>query len=265
MAMRNMLAAGAILAVLILIAAVVIFTGGDDDDGEEQAVIPTPTVADQGQAETSPEAEETPEFSDPGGTPQDSDAATDEDAGVLPTATQVEPGDPAPAPEPPFEGAFGFGTEAGEDVIAEIDIDIPPSGEGLPDGSGTAEQGAEVYAAECAHCHGQTGTEGGLGPVLVSEEPGTWESGMPKTIGNYWPYATTIWDYVNRSMPFDHPGSLEPDDVYAVTAFLLAENDIIAGDEEMNAETLPQVEMPNQPNFVPCWPDECRDEFVQSP
>jgi cytochrome c len=228
MALRNtLLLAGVVVAVIVIgLVGLVLLR---DDDGE-------PTASDA----TSP---------------QPGTSVVQEPA--RPTATQPEAGDPASAPSPPAEGLFGFGQAADDELVAEWDIDIPPDGSGLPDGSGTAGEGAEVYAAECAACHGETGREGGLGPVLVSE-PGPWEPGMPRTIGSYWPYATTVYDYVHRAMPFDHPGSLDPDQVYAVTAYLLAENGVIAEDQEMNAETLPQVEMPNQPNFFPCWPEECR-------
>lgn len=250
---RSLLPAGLIVGVLVLIGAIVLFTMDDDDDGDS---------ADNGQAQvvSTPTGEpQTPPAGTPGALPtgeQPQPGAEEE----VPTPTQPEPGDPAPAPEPPSADTFGYGTEADDDTIAAIDIDIPPSGEGLPEGSGTPEEGAEVYAAECAFCHGPTGAEGGIGPQLVSE-PGPWQVGMPRTIGSWWPYATTVWDYTYRAMPFDQPGSLEPDQVYAVTAYLLEQNGIIGADEEMNAETLPQVQMPNQPTFIPCWPDGCVDEF----
>lgn len=246
MASRSLaLIAGVVALVVVAVVAAVLLVGDDDGDDEETAQ--EPTAAEAGQEPTESELDPTePVVAD----------ATQQELGIS-TATVPEAGTPAPAPSPPFEGAFGFGQEAGEDVVSAIDIDIPPSGAGLPDGSGTPGEGEEVYAAECAACHGETGREGGLGPVLVSE-PGPWQEGMPRTIGSYWPYATTVYDYINRAMPFDEPGTLDPDEVYAVTAYLLWQNQIIGENDDMNAETLPTVEMPNQPNFFPCWPEECR-------
>lgn len=183
---------------------------------------------------------------------------------TTPEPTEAASETPRPAPTPAEAGLFGFGQTADEQTIAEVDIDIPPDGSGLPDGSGTPDEGADVYAEVCASCHGETGREGGIGGALVSE-PGPYEVGMPRTIGSYWPYATTIYDYVNRTMPFDNPGSLTPDEVYALVAYLLHENQVINEDEEMNAETLPQVEMPNYNNFESCWPDECRPDVTPTP
>lgn len=165
---------------------------------------------------------------------------------------------PVPGEGPHSGGEIG--SAAVDDRIAALDIDVRPGGEGLPEGSGTAEEGAEVYARNCARCHGANGTEGGVGPVLVSE-PGPWQPGMPVTIGTYWPYAETVFDYVRRAMPFDNPGSLTDEEVYAVVAWLLSENQIVESDAEMNAETLPQVEMPNRDSFFSCWPQECRPDI----
>jgi len=151
---------------------------------------------------------------------------------------------------------YGFGTPATTEEIAAWDIDIMPDGEGLPPGRGTAAEGAEIYAVQCAACHGFNG-EGGLNDRLVvhsrneafpdADDP---NSGQHRTIGNYWPYATTVFDYVRRSMPFNLPGSLEDDEVYALTAHLLYLNNIIPEEAEMNAETLPQVTMPARGKFV---------------
>ncbi|MGE0227692.1 MAG: c-type cytochrome [Dehalococcoidia bacterium] len=152
-----------------------------------------------------------------------------------------------------------IGSEAAESDIQPIDIDVHPDGEGLPDGSGTVSRGADVYAARCAACHGQDGRNPTVGPQLVSE-PGPWQPGMPKTIGSYWPYATTLYDYIHRAMPFNEPGSLSADEVYAVVAWLLNQNQIVPDDAEMNRDTLPAVEMPNRDNFEACWPDACRPD-----
>jgi len=133
--------------------------------------------------------------------------------------------------------------------LKAIDIDVLPDGRGLPPGSGTAEQGNALYAARCVTCHGATGREGPQ-DVLVGGR-GTLTSAKPlKTVGSYWPYATTVWDYVNRAMPFDHPGTLAADQVYALTAYLLALNGIIGERDVMNEQTLPRVQMPNRTGFV---------------
>jgi cytochrome c len=137
---------------------------------------------------------------------------------------------------------YGFGTPATTEEIAAWDIDVMPDGEGLPAGSGTVAEGAELYAVQCAACHGFNG-EGGLNDRLVMHSPN-------ETVGNYWPYATTVFDYIRRSMPYNLPGSLEDDEVYALTAHLLYLNNIIPEDAEMNAETLPKVEMPARGKFV---------------
>lgn len=151
---------------------------------------------------------------------------------------------------------FGFGRPATLADIAAWDIDVMPDGTGLPEGEGTVDLGARVYATACAACHGATGVEG-PNDKLVGREP---REGFPfgrdpkfsnmRTIGNYWPYATTLYDYIYRAMPFDRPGSLAPDDVYALVAFLLHKNEIIAEDAVMNATTLPAVVMPARDRFV---------------
>lgn len=147
----------------------------------------------------------------------------------------------------------GLGTEVSEAAIAAWDISIAPDGAGLPAGSGRAIEGAEIYAAKCARCHGDGGAGdpadplvGGIGS-LASDAP-------QKTVGSFWPYATTLFDYTRRAMPYDAPQSLSTDEVYAVSAYILAENGIIADDAVMDAETLPAVEMPNRDGFVSWWP-----------
>jgi len=157
------------------------------------------------------------------------------------------------AAEAGYGGPYGFGEPASEAQIAAIDIDAMPDGRGLPPGSGTYEQGEEVYMAKCAACHGED-LQGVLetgGAALIGGR-GSLDSGQPiKTVESYWPYATTLFDYVKRAMPFDSPGSLGDDEVYAVSAFILAKGDIIDRDQVMNAETLAEVEMPNRDGFVP--------------
>jgi len=136
--------------------------------------------------------------------------------------------------------------------LAAWDINILPDGTGLPPGSGTPAQGASVYAAHCAACHGLNG-EGGLANRLVGGEPPT-SMGTRKTIANHWPYATTVFDNIRRSMPFEAPRSLSNDDYYAVVAWILAENNIIEENTVMSAETLPAVRMPNVDRFVFRYP-----------
>ena len=158
---------------------------------------------------------------------------------------------------------YGIGTPATPDQIAALDIDVRPDGMGLPPGSGSAREGAPIYAQKCAPCHGANG-EGGAGDALVGAAPRDgapfgpeyerWRNGRPDvpfTIGNYWPYATTIFDYVRRAMPASAPGTLTADETYALTAWLLAKNEIISESEAMNAETLPRVRMPARARFVP--------------
>lgn len=200
----------------------------------------------------------------PTATPTMTTTPTAEQPDAEATESPTEAGGVALLPTPPpGEGPHGsgeVGRAADDSVIARMDIDVVPGGEGLPDGSGTVADGAEVYALNCARCHGPSGTEAGVGPALVGE-PGPWQPGMAVTIGSYWPYAETVFDYVRRSMPFDAPGSLTDDQVYAVVAWLLHENDVIDADAELNSETLPQVEMPNRDNFFSCWPEECRPDI----
>jgi cytochrome c len=149
---------------------------------------------------------------------------------------------------------FGFGRPATAQEIQAWDIDVMPDGTGLPAGSGTASQGAAIYARRCAACHGRTGSEG-PSDRLVGREP---RQGFPfgrdphwvRTIGNYWPYATTLYDYIRRAMPLQAPGSLQPDEVYGLVAFLLWSNDIIADTAVVNAQTLPRVVMPARDRFV---------------
>ena len=137
--------------------------------------------------------------------------------------------------------------------IAGWDISIAPDGRGLPQGSGTAAQGATVYAQKCQACHGEKGV-GGPNDRLAGGQ-GTLASKTPvRTVGSYWPYATTVFDYVRRAMPFAQPLSLTDSEVYAVTAYLLTVNGIIGEQDVMNAETLPRVKMPNRDSFIPVHP-----------
>lgn len=157
--------------------------------------------------------------------------------------------------EPAWSGA-NLGQPASTTEVQAWDISIGPDGVGLPDGNGTADDGAAVYEAKCLSCHGEAGAGGeNLADALVGGI-GTLGSAKPiKTVGSYWPYATTLFDYIRRAMPFDQPLSLTDDEVYALTAYILWLNDgIVAKDETVNSETLPLIEMPNRDGFVPYWP-----------
>ena len=160
---------------------------------------------------------------------------------------QAEPG------KPPV-----FGAAASAEEIARFDISIPPSGAGLPKGGGSARQGLQVYEQKCMACHGAKGTgkpadalAGGIGS-LATKTP-------VRTVGSYWPYSTTLFDYVRRAMPITNPLSLTDDEVYAVSAYVLFLNGIVGEDAVMNAQTLPQVKMPNRDGFVSDWPPRARN------
>ena len=146
-------------------------------------------------------------------------------------------------------GHFDLGrTPTGEEIRA-WDIDVAPDGIGLPDGGGTVEQGKLLFAQKCAACHGAAG-EGAAADVLVGGIGTLASKSAKRTIGSYWPYATTVFDYVRRAMPLDKPGSLTADEVYALSAWLLYANDIVGVDAVMNAQTLKAVRMPNRDGFI---------------
>ncbi len=147
-----------------------------------------------------------------------------------------------------------LGKPLDEAAIANWDISILPDGTGLPKGSGTSAQGAVVFAEKCAACHGDNG-KGGVAAALVNDRKLAGISASQKTIKNFWPYATTIFDFIRRAMPFTAPRSLSDDEVYALTAYILAENKLIDANDTMNAETLPKVKMPNRDNFIIRFPD----------
>jgi cytochrome c len=137
--------------------------------------------------------------------------------------------------------------------VAGWDVSIAPDGRGLPPGRGTSSQGAIVYQQKCQNCHGEKGS-GQPNDRLVGGH-GTLASKTPvRTIGSYWPYATTVFDYVRRAMPYSQSHSLSDDDVYAVTAYLLHLNGIIAETDVMDAQALPEVKMPNRDNFILAYP-----------
>ena len=144
---------------------------------------------------------------------------------------------------------FGVGRPPTPEEMRNLESAIAPDGTGLPPGSGTVAAGRELFAAQCARCHGPGG-EGGVGARLVGGQ-GTLATPRPlRTVGSFWPYATTLWDYVSRAMPFDRPGLLSPPEVYAAVAFVLNLNGIIDEKQVMDAATLPKVKMPNRDGFV---------------
>ena len=144
---------------------------------------------------------------------------------------------------------FDVGRPPTPEEIRERGSAIAPDGTGLPPGSGTVAAGRDLFAAQCARCHGPDG-EGGVGARLVGGQ-GTLATPRPlKTVGSFWPYSTTLWDYVNRAMPFDKPGLLSPPEVYGAVAYVLHLNGIIREDQVMDATSLPKVRMPNRDGFV---------------
>jgi cytochrome c len=144
---------------------------------------------------------------------------------------------------------YGIGRAATDQEIQAWNIDVAPTGEGLPPGRGTPKEGATLFAARCAGCHGATGQEGPMDRLVGGA--GTLSSQKPiKTIGSYWPYATTLYDYVRRAMPFSAPQSLSPDEVYSVVAWLLYRNGIIAEEFMLDAQSLTGIVMPNRQGFV---------------
>ena len=146
--------------------------------------------------------------------------------------------------------SLGLGRPPTAAEIQAWDIAIGPDGKELPSGQGTAREGATLYREKCSMCHGENGSEGPQ-DVLVGGQ-GSLEAAKPvRTIGSFWPYVTTIYDYVWRAMPFYAPGSLAPDEVYSLTAYLLYLNGIIGENDAINAKTLPQIRMPNRDGFRP--------------
>ena len=147
----------------------------------------------------------------------------------------------------------GLGVPATPAQIASADMSIPPDGTGLPPGSGTPAEGEMIYNTKCVACHGPNGA-GTPADRLVGGH-GTLKDAAPvKTIGSYWPYATTLFDYIRRAMPYPEPHSLTDAEAYALTAYLLELNGIIDAEATMDATSLPKVQMPNRANFVAAYP-----------
>jgi cytochrome c len=149
---------------------------------------------------------------------------------------------------------LGIGRAASADEIKAIDIDVMPDGRGLPPGRGTVAEGATIYAAKCQSCHGKDGA-GASADRLVGTDSGpnfnfAMDAKLVKTVGSYWPYATTFFDYTQRAMPFNQPGTLAPNETYALTAYILSLNKIVPADAVMDATTLAKVVMPSKNRFV---------------
>jgi len=158
------------------------------------------------------------------------------------------------------DARFGFGESATADQIAGWDIDVAADGTGLPPGSGTVQQGEEIFARLGAKCHGAKGEGTDAAPALVGGQ-GTLDTDAPlKTVGSFWPYAPVLFDYIHRAMPADNPQSLTADEVYALCAYLLYLNGIVPQDAVMDAQSLPQVVMPNHAGFTS--PDPRPDVFT---
>lgn len=152
-----------------------------------------------------------------------------------------------------YNHPYGFGTPASAAAIAKIDIDVMPDGRGAPPGQGTYAEGKKVYAATCAACHGDDMSKPvkGTGAAALRGGRGSLTSGKPKkTVESYWPYASILFDYTKRAMPFNAPGSMNDNDIYAVVAYILAEGNIIGKDMVMNAKSLAKVKMPNRDGFI---------------
>ncbi len=162
-------------------------------------------------------------------------------AAGLGTAQAADLGQPSPH----------LGHKVSEADLAFWDRSIPPDGHNLPEGSGTAKDGAAIYAERCSACHGDHANDSKVNlPALVGGKGSLGSAHPLKTIGSYWPYATTVFDYIRRAMPYDSPKSLTDSDVYAVTAYLLNLNGIIGENDVIDAKSLPNVKMPNRNGFI---------------
>jgi S-disulfanyl-L-cysteine oxidoreductase SoxD len=157
-----------------------------------------------------------------------------------------------PAPKQIAEGP-NLGVELAHGDFAAWDIAIGPDGSNLPPGGATAADGEDLYIEQCASCHGMDG-EGGVADRLVGGVGSLGGDQPVKTVASYWPYATTLFDFIRRAMPLNAPQTLSDNQVYALSAHILAMNGLIAEDQEMNAETLPAVEMPNREGFIQIYP-----------
>jgi mono/diheme cytochrome c family protein len=146
-----------------------------------------------------------------------------------------------------------FGVPAPAELLASWDISIAPDGAGLPPGRGSVQQGAAVYLQKCASCHGERGAGKPADPLVGGAGSLTSKTPM-RTVGSYWPYATTLFDYTRRAMPLNNPMSMSNDEVYAVSAYLLFLNGIVGENEQLDAQSLMKIRMPNRDGFVSNWP-----------
>ena len=157
---------------------------------------------------------------------------------------------------------FGYGTPATPEQIAGWNIDVRGDGSGLPDGKGTVAQGEEIYVQQCAPCHGTFGEGESRYPKLAGGE-GTLTSDRPEpTVGSYWPFAPTLWDYINRAMPFQAPRSLSAEEVYALTAYVLNLNNIVPNDFVADRNSLRKIKMPSHDRFI--WQDPRPDTTAEA-
>ncbi|ESR27264.1 c-type cytochrome [Lutibaculum baratangense] len=172
-------------------------------------------------------------------------------AATEPAAAQAVAAAGGTATEPGVGLAYGLGRRATEDEVAAWDIDVRPDGMGLPDGSGTVGEGDMLFQEQCASCHGVFGEGAGRWPVLAGGQGTLTDERPEKTIGSFWPYLSTVFDYIRRAMPFGNAHSLTDDEVYALTAYLLYMNDVVADEEfELSKENFSEIELPNAANFI---------------
>ena len=151
---------------------------------------------------------------------------------------------------PASAGKLGLGREATPAEIRGWDIDVRPDGQGLPEGKGTVERGEELFQEKCAACHGEFAEGVDRWPVLAGGEDSLKSDNPVKTIGSYWPYLSTAFDYINRAMPFGDAQSLKPDEVYALLAYILNMNDLVEDDFELSKSNFLSVRLPNEANFI---------------
>jgi cytochrome c len=179
-------------------------------------------------------------------------AGDGQSAAAVDTDTPVETEAASGAPRANHGGPMELGRLAIEDEIAAWDIDIRPDGMGLPSGRGTVAEGEPLYTDNCAVCHGDFGEAIGRWPVLAGGQDTLTDDRPVKTIGSYWPYLSTVYDYVRRAMPFGNARSLSDDDVYAITAYLLYLNDIVDDEDfELSSDNFAEIRLPNEENFIP--------------
>lgn len=197
--------------------------------------------------------EDAPAAGDEASAPASRSASADT-APLPPIAAGAAPLVPVTAAAGELPGRFGFGRAADPAEIARLEVDVLPDGSGLPGGRGTVAEGAEVYRTRCASCHGVDGRNGPFDPLVSPpgerEFPSSRGPSPPTTVGNYWPHATSLFEYVARAMPMQAPGTLEADEIYAVVAWLLHRNGIVGEDAVMDPGTLPEVRMPARDRFV---------------